>query len=97
MNYISSYGSTSPKPNVSIKYLLIPDDYRLQISRLAVKFSSRLNTSALPDRPRNSQTSFSGCTKSLHDPAAIPSHSDSQTAFRPFTQFFTCLCWNQHI
>ena len=96
-NYISSYGSTSLKPNISIKSPLIPDDYRLQISKLAVKFSSRLNISALPDHPRNSQTSSSGRTKSLHDLAAIPSRSNSQTAFGPFTQFFTSLCWNQHI
>src|SRR5882724_8086490 len=44
-SYTNNSDNTLPMLNVDNKLSLIPDDYRLQISRLEAKFMSRLNSS----------------------------------------------------
>src|SRR5882672_741598 len=95
MNFIKNFGSTSLKLNVDTKIPLIPDDFQLQNSRLVATLTSRLNSSIQHDLPRSFPINSLDHTKSLHDPAPIPSLSNFQTVSMLYTRFSTSQCWNQ--
>src|SRR5882672_34713 len=94
-NFIRNFGSTSLKLNVATKPLLIPDDFRLRNSRLVATLMSRLNSSVRHDHPRSFLINSLDRTKSLHDPAPIPSLSDFWTVSALYTRFSTSHCWKQ--
>src|SRR5882672_118664 len=59
--------------------------------------SSRLNFFVRHDLPRSSPISSLDRTKSLHDPAPIPSCYDFRTVSALYTRYSTSLCWNQQL
>src|SRR5467141_3991174 len=94
-NYTTNYGNILLKLNVDTKLLLIPDNFWLQNSRLVATLMSRLNSSIRHNLPRSFPINSLDCTKSLHDPAPIPSLSDFRTVSALYTRFSTSQCWNQ--
>src|SRR5882672_3626694 len=94
-NFIRNFGSTSLKLNVDTKLPLIPDNFRLRNSRMVATLMSRLNSSVRHDLPRSFPINSLDRTKSLHDPAPIPSLSDFRTVSALYTWFSTSQCWNQ--
>src|SRR5882724_3692449 len=97
MSYTNNSDNTFPMLNVDTKLLLIPNDYRLQNSRLEAKFMSRLNSFVQHDLPRNYPINFLVHTKSLHSLAPILSPSDFWTVSMLYTRFSTSQCWNQQL
>src|SRR5882672_3171862 len=95
MNFTKNFGSTLLKLNVDTKLPLIPDDFRLWNSRLVATLMSRLNSSVRHDLPRSFPINSLDHTKSLHNPAPIPSLSDFQTVSMLYTRFSMSQCWNQ--
>src|SRR5882724_7393211 len=93
----NNFNSTSLKLNVNTKLPLIPDGFWPRNSKSVAKHTSRLNSSIQHDPPRNLQRNSLDCTKSLHDPAPIPSHYDFQTVFVLYTRYSTFPCWNQRL
>src|SRR5882672_5233363 len=81
--------------NIDTKLLLIPNDFRLQNSRLVATLTSRLNSSIRHNLPRSFPINSLDCTKSLHNLAPIPSLSDFWTVSALYTQFSMSQCWNQ--
>src|SRR5882724_7319691 len=96
-SYTNNSDNTLPMLNVDTKLPLIPDDYRLRISRLEAKCMSRLNFSVQHDLPRNYPINSLVRMKSLHSLAPILSLSDFRTVSALYTQFSTSQCWNQQL
>jgi len=94
-SYTNNSDNTLPMLNVDTKLPLIPDDYRLRISRLEAKCMSRLNFPLQHDLPRNYPINSLVRMKSLHSLAPILSLSDFRTVSELYTQFSTSQCWNQ--
>src|SRR5882724_266689 len=95
MSCTNNFNSTSLKLNVDTKLPLIPNGFRPQNSKSVAKHMSKLNSSIRHDLPGNSQRNSLDHTKSLHDPAPIPSRYDFWTVSMLYTQYSTFPCWNQ--
>src|SRR5882724_2691623 len=97
MSYTNNLDNTLPMLNVDTKLPLIPDDYRLQNSRLEATFMSRLNFSIRHDLRRSYPINSLVHMKSLHSLAPILSLSDFWTVSALYTRFSTSQCWNQQL
>jgi len=95
MSCTNNFNSTLLKLNIDTKFPLIPDGFRPQNSKSVAKHMSWLNSSVQHDPPRNSQRNSLDCTKSLHNPAPIPSRYDFRTVFMLYTRYSMFPCWNQ--
>src|SRR5882724_3801189 len=91
----NNFNSTSLKLNVDTKLLLIPEGFWPRNSKSVAKHMSKLNSSIRHDLPRTSQRNSLDRTKSLHDPAPIPSCYDFRTVSVLYTRYSTFPCWNQ--
>jgi len=91
----NNFNSTSLKLNIDTKFPLIPDGFPPRNSKSVAKHMSRLNSSIPHNPPRNSQRNSLDRTKSLHDPAPIPSCYDFWTVSVLYTRYSTFPCWNQ--
>src|SRR5882672_11995385 len=97
MKYTMNYSNTLLKLNINTKLPPIPNDYRLQNSRLVATLTSRLNSSIQHNLPRSFPINSLDHTKSLHDLAPIPSLSNFWTVSALYTWFATSQCWNQQL